>query len=127
VISAPRSFRLSAAPALLAACAACSDPAAHGVPASASEKVLNVYNWSDYIQPSVIADFQNESGIHVNYDVFDSNEILETKLLTGHTNYDIGRLPRAPDPGRHLPEARQVPAAEPQKRRPGRGARRGAV
>jgi putrescine transport system substrate-binding protein len=89
VISAPRSFRLSAAPALLAACAACSDPAAHGVPASASEKVLNVYNWSDYIQPSVIADFQNESGIHVNYDVFDSNEILETKLLTGHTNYDI--------------------------------------
>jgi putrescine transport system substrate-binding protein len=90
VISAPRSLRLSAAPAaLLAACAACSDPAAHGVPASASEKVLNVYNWSDYIQPSVIADFQNESGIHVNYDVFDSNEILETKLLTGHTNYDI--------------------------------------
>jgi putrescine transport system substrate-binding protein len=90
VISAPRSFRLSAAPAaLLAACAGCSDPAAHGVPASASEKVLNVYNWSDYIQPSVIADFQKESGIHVNYDVFDSNEILETKLLTGHTNYDI--------------------------------------
>lgn len=90
MISAPRSFRLSTAPAaLLAACAGCSDPAAHGAPASASEKVLNVYNWSDYIQPSVIADFQNESGIHVNYDVFDSNEILETKLLTGHTNYDI--------------------------------------
>ena len=90
MISAPRSFHLSAAPAaLLAACAGCSDPAAHGVPASASEKVLNVYNWSDYIQPSVIADFQKESGIHVNYDVFDSNEILETKLLTGHTNYDV--------------------------------------
>ena len=53
------------------------------------EKVLNVYNWSDYIQPQVLADFEKESGIRVNYDVFDSNEILETKLLTGHTNYDI--------------------------------------
>jgi putrescine transport system substrate-binding protein len=90
VISAPRSFRLSAAPAvLLAACAGCSDRAAHGASRSVSEKVLNVYNWSDYIQPSVVADFQNEYGIHVNYDVFDSNEMLETKLLTGHTNYDI--------------------------------------
>jgi putrescine transport system substrate-binding protein len=72
----------------LAACAACSGGAAHGS-ATAAEKVLNVYNWSDYIQPSVITDFEKEYGIHVNYDVFDSNEILETKLLTGHTNYDI--------------------------------------
>jgi len=54
-----------------------------------AEKVVNVYNWSDYIDPSVIADFQNEYGIKVNYDVFDSNEVLETKLLTGHTNYDV--------------------------------------
>jgi putrescine transport system substrate-binding protein len=64
----------------------------HGTPghgASESEKVLNVYNWSDYIQPSVVSDFEKEYGIHVNYDVFDSNEMLETKLLTGHTNYDI--------------------------------------
>ena len=53
------------------------------------DKVLNVYNWSDYIQPSVIADFEKQYGVKVNYDVFDSNEILETKLLTGHTNYDI--------------------------------------
>ncbi len=89
VICAPRSFRLSAPLALLAACAGCSGPAAHGTSASASEKVLNVYNWSDYIQPSVVADFQNEYGIRVNYDVLDSNEILETKLLTGHTNYDL--------------------------------------
>ncbi len=57
--------------------------------AAATEKVVNVYNWSDYIQPTVIADFEKEYGIRVNYDVFDSNEILETKLLTGHTNYDI--------------------------------------
>ncbi len=90
MISAPRSFRLSAAlAALLAACAGCSRPAAPGTAASAGEKVLNVYNWSDYIQPSVVADFQIEYGIRVNYDVLDSNEILETKLLTGHTNYDV--------------------------------------
>ena len=90
MISAPRSFRLGAAlAALLAACAGCSRPAAPGTAASAGEKVLNVYNWSDYIQPSVVADFQNEYGIRVNYDVLDSNEILETKLLTGHTNYDV--------------------------------------
>jgi putrescine transport system substrate-binding protein len=67
----------------------CSDRSASGAAASESEKILNVYNWSDYIQPSVISDFQKEYGIRINYDVFDSNEILETKLLTGHTNYDI--------------------------------------
>jgi putrescine transport system substrate-binding protein len=54
-----------------------------------AEKVVNVYNWSDYIDPSVIADFTKEYGIKVNYDVFDSNEVLETKLLTGHTGYDV--------------------------------------
>jgi putrescine transport system substrate-binding protein len=86
----PRGLLKSAAlTALFSYCAGCSGPAAHGARAAADEKVLNVYNWSDYIQPSVIADFQQEFGIHVNYDVFDSNEILETKLLTGHTNYDI--------------------------------------
>ena len=54
-----------------------------------ADKVVNVYNWSDYIDPGVVADFQKEFGIKVNYDVFDSNEVLETKLLTGHTNYDV--------------------------------------
>jgi len=61
---------------------------ASGAPMDA-EKVVNVYNWSDYIDPTVINDFQTEYGIKVNYDVFDSNEVLETKLLTGHTNYDV--------------------------------------
>jgi len=90
VISAPRCSRLSAAlAALLAASPGCSDRSAPVRAATASEKVLNVYNWSDYIQPAVVADFEKEYGIRVNYDVFDSNEILETKLLTGHTNYDI--------------------------------------
>jgi putrescine transport system substrate-binding protein len=74
---------------LLAACAGCSGRAQQPSAATAAEPIVNVDNWSDYIQPSVIADFQKEYGIHVNYDVFDSNEILETRLLTGHTNYDV--------------------------------------
>jgi putrescine transport system substrate-binding protein len=57
--------------------------------ATDEEKVLNVYNWSDYIDESVIEDFTAETGIKVQYDVFDSNEVLETKLLAGSTGYDI--------------------------------------
>ena len=53
------------------------------------DKVLNVYNWSDYIAPGVIEDFERETGIKVNYDVFDSNEVLETKMLMGHTDFDV--------------------------------------
>ena len=55
----------------------------------AEEKVLNVYNWSDYIDPAVIEGFQKETGIAVRYDVFDSNEVLETKLLAGNSGYDV--------------------------------------
>jgi putrescine transport system substrate-binding protein len=54
-----------------------------------SEKVLNIYNWSDYIDPAVVKDFEKQTGIKVNYDVFDSNEVLETKLLAGNTGYDL--------------------------------------
>ncbi len=64
-------------------------PAAAAGPAMDAEKTLNVYNWSDYIEESVIADFEAETGIDVTYDVFDSNEVLETKLLAGTTGYDI--------------------------------------
>lgn len=53
------------------------------------EPVVNVYNWSDYIAEDTIAKFEAATGIHVNYDVFDSNEILEAKLLTGNSGYDI--------------------------------------
>ncbi|MEW9837223.1 polyamine ABC transporter substrate-binding protein [Mesorhizobium marinum] len=55
----------------------------------AQERVVNVYNWSDYIDESIIEDFTNETGIKVIYDVFDSNEILETKLLAGGSGYDV--------------------------------------
>lgn len=57
--------------------------------ASAQEKSLNVYNWSDYIGPTTLADFEKATGIKANYDVFDSNEVLEAKLLAGSSNYDV--------------------------------------
>lgn len=53
------------------------------------EKVLNIYNWSDYIEPSIIPEFEKETGIKVVYDVFDSNEVLEAKMLSGKSGYDI--------------------------------------
>ncbi|WP_353646582.1 polyamine ABC transporter substrate-binding protein [Mesorhizobium sp. WSM2239] len=55
----------------------------------AQDKVVNVYNWSDYIDSSVLENFTKETGIKVVYDTFDSNEILETKLLTGGSGYDV--------------------------------------
>jgi putrescine transport system substrate-binding protein len=54
-----------------------------------AEDVLNVYNWGEYMDPQVIQEFEKEFGIKVNYDVYDSNELLETRLLVGHTNYDV--------------------------------------
>jgi putrescine transport system substrate-binding protein len=57
--------------------------------APAEEKVVNVYNWSDYIDPKMLEEFTKETGIKVNYDVFDNNEVLQTKLLAGNTGYDV--------------------------------------
>ena len=54
-----------------------------------AEKVVNVYNWSDYIDPDVLKDFEKETGVKVVYEVMDSNELLETKLVAGRTGYDI--------------------------------------
>jgi putrescine transport system substrate-binding protein len=51
--------------------------------------VVNVYNWSDYIDPSVLEAFTKETGIKVQYDTFDANETLETKLLAGKSGYDV--------------------------------------
>lgn len=55
----------------------------------AADRVVNVFNWSDYIDSSIIDDFTKETGIKVVYDTFDSNEILETKLLAGGSGYDV--------------------------------------
>ena len=51
--------------------------------------VLHIYNWSDYIDPSILADFTKETGTKVVYDTFDSVDVLETKVLTGNSGYDI--------------------------------------
>jgi putrescine transport system substrate-binding protein len=59
------------------------------MPAHAQDRVLNVYNWSDYIDPAALKRFEKETGVTVNYDVYDSLETLEAKLLTGHSGYDI--------------------------------------
>jgi putrescine transport system substrate-binding protein len=54
-----------------------------------NERIVNVYNWTDYIAPTVIDDFTKETGIKVRYDTFDSNDTLETKLLAGKSGYDV--------------------------------------
>jgi len=56
---------------------------------AAEEPRLNVYNWSDYIAPDTIPKFEAESGIKVTYDVYDGNEVLEAKLLSGRSGYDV--------------------------------------
>src|SRR5215472_6345464 len=71
--------------ALVAAAAMTITPAA----AQPKERIVNVYNWSDYIAPNVVEDFSNETGIKVRYDTFDSNDTLETKLLAGKSGYDV--------------------------------------
>ena len=53
------------------------------------EKTVNVYSWADYIAPDTVSNFEKETGIKVRYDIYDNNEILETKLLSGHSNYDV--------------------------------------
>ena len=58
-------------------------------PAQAAERVVNVYNWSDYVDPAVLERFTAETGIRVVYDVYDTNEVLETKLLAGRSGYDL--------------------------------------
>jgi putrescine transport system substrate-binding protein len=75
----PRSFVIAAA----------AIAALWSAPAGAQGQTVNVYNWSDYIEPSVLADFTKETGIKVRYDTFDSNDTLETKLLAGKSGYDV--------------------------------------
>ena len=79
--TAARHGRILGALALALAC----------VPAAAQqeEKVLNIYNWSDYIGDDTIKNFEKETGIKVRYDVFDNNEVLNAKLTAGRSGYDV--------------------------------------
>lgn len=62
---------------------------AFALPLQAEERVLNIYNWADYVAPQALKRFQAESGIRVKYDTFDSTEVLDSKLLTGGSGYDV--------------------------------------
>jgi putrescine transport system substrate-binding protein len=59
------------------------------LPASAQQRTVNFYNWSNYVAPGVLEDFTRETGIKVVYDTFDANETLETRLLAGKSGYDV--------------------------------------
>lgn len=56
---------------------------------SHAEQVVNIYNWSDYMAPGALEAFTKQTGIKVNYDVYDSNEVLEAKLMAGGSGYDV--------------------------------------
>src|SRR5213082_2698038 len=59
------------------------------LPVKAEERVVNFYNWSNYMAPDVLENFTKETGIKVVYDTFDANETLETRLLAGKSGYDV--------------------------------------
>ena len=73
----------------LAASAALAAAAFAAAAQNTEPKVLNIYNWSDYIAPDTLANFEKETGIKVHYDNYDNNEILHAKLVAGKTGYDI--------------------------------------
>lgn len=86
-------FALTRLPSLVGAAilctllAGCGDDAGSG--AEPAQRVVNFYSWTDYIAPDAVAEFERETGIRVNHDTFDSYEMLETKLLTGGSGYDV--------------------------------------
>ncbi len=84
-----RMLGLSVAVSMLVACGGGDKQAADGGKAGGDEKIVNVINWSDYIAEDTNANFEKATGIKVVYDVFDSNEVLETKLLAGSSGYDV--------------------------------------
>src|SRR3981081_1784503 len=86
-----RAFSLGAAAAGLALAAACGGrPSA--TPAT-DVQVLNIYNWADYIGYRTIAEFERQTHIKVVYELYDSNQTLEAKMLAGRSGYDIVTTP----------------------------------
>jgi putrescine transport system substrate-binding protein len=75
-----------------------------GAVAADRAKVLNIYAWSEYFPAALIAKFQTETGIHVNYAVLDSPETAETILSVGHSDYDIVTMNAAPELAREIPK-----------------------
>ncbi|MDH3532012.1 MAG: extracellular solute-binding protein [Gammaproteobacteria bacterium] len=73
----------------LLACLLCVTGCGNGADTGNPTKVVNVYNWADYIAPDTIGKFQAEYGIKVNYDTYDSSEVVDVKLLAGGSGYDV--------------------------------------
>lgn len=99
---------LIASALLLAACSGSPEPAQTGAtPAQpstqdGSDKVVYVFNWSDYVAEDTLANFEAETGIKVVYDTYDGNEMLETKLLAGSSGYDVVFPSARPFAQRHI-------------------------
>lgn len=74
---------LCSAVLLLFACSSASDDP------SGKANVVNVYNWADYVAPDTLQKFEDEYGIKINYDIYDSSEVVDVKLLAGSSGYDV--------------------------------------
>ena len=72
---------------LLVSCS--TDRGADTADKATGENVVNVYNWAEYIAPDTIEKFEAEYGIKVNYDMYDSSEVVDVKLLAGNSGYDV--------------------------------------
>jgi putrescine transport system substrate-binding protein len=84
-----RAQQLAAAICTVVVLAACGHHAGQSARSAPESNTLNIDSWADYIAPDTVANFEKETGIKVRYDTYESNEVLETKMLTGHTNYDV--------------------------------------
>ena len=76
------------------------EPEASQVQHTVSDK-LNIYNWSDYVDPQTLSDFEKDTRLNIQYDYYDSNEALEAKLLTGKSGYDLV-VPSVANVGRQI-------------------------
>lgn len=76
------------------------EPEASQVQHTVSDK-LNIYNWSDYVDPQTLSDFEKDTRLNIRYDYYDSNEALEAKLLTGKSGYDLV-VPSVANVGRQI-------------------------
>ena len=74
------------------------------VDAADRSHTLNIYAWAEYFPPALLAKFEAQSGIHVNYSVLDSPEMAETVLSVGNSNYDLVTMNAAPELGREIPK-----------------------
>ena len=79
-------LRLAFFTAVVALLPGCSGDAAQTARGAA---VVNVYNWADYVAPDTLENFEAEYGIKVNYDIYDSSEVIDVKLLAGNSGYDV--------------------------------------